>query len=74
MFMLFKQFLAMFASRLCCGGHFVHRKRDIEIINNTREGIIIFFSENRRERVFRGANSSPGCRARHLLAELMLPW
>ena len=38
----------------------------IEIINNTREGIIIFFSENKRERGDwgGGANSCPGCRAK----------
>ena len=45
----------------------------IEIINNTRGGIVIFFTDNKRERVYWGANSSPGCRARRLLAELMLP-
>ena len=45
----------------------------IEIINNTRESIVIFFTEKKRERVFWGANSSTGCRARRLLAELMLP-
>ena len=33
----------------------------------------IFFTEKKRERVFLGENSSPGCRARRLLAELMLP-
>ena len=47
--------------------------RIIEIINNTRGGIVIFFTDNKRERVYWGANSSPGCRARRLLAELMLP-
>ena len=55
---------------------FVSKPNDpepIEIINNTRGGIVIFFTENKRERVFWGANSSPGCRARRLLAELMLP-
>ena len=36
----------------------------IEIINNTRGGIVIFLTEKKRERVFWGANSSPGCRAR----------
>ena len=36
----------------------------IEIINNTREGIVIFFSENKRERGDWGANSSPGYRAK----------
>ena len=36
----------------------------IEIINNTREGIVIFFSENKRERGDWGANPSPGCRAK----------
>ena len=36
----------------------------IEIINNTREGIVIFFSENKRERGDWGANSCPGCRAK----------
>ena len=36
----------------------------IEIINNTRENIVIFFSENKRERGDWGANSSPGCRAK----------
>ena len=45
----------------------------IEIINNTRGGIVIFFTDNKRERVYWGANSSPGCRARRLLAELILP-
>ena len=45
----------------------------IEIINNTRGSIVIFFIENKRERVFWGANSSPGCRARRLLAELIVP-
>ena len=38
--------------------------RDIEIINNTREGIVIFFGENKRGRGDWGANSSPGCRAK----------
>ena len=47
--------------------------KTIEIINNTRGGIVIFFTDNKRERVYWGANSSPGCRARRLLAELMLP-
>ena len=50
--------------------------KTIEIINNTRGGIVIVFIENKRERVFflgGGANSSPGRRARRLLAELMLP-
>ena len=51
-----------------CDAEFV-----IEIINNTRGGIVIFFTDNKRERVYWGANSSPGCRARRLLAELMLP-
>ena len=53
----------------------IGRKRvsRIEIINNTRGGIVIFFTDNKRERVYWGANSSPGCRARRLLAELMLP-
>ena len=46
----------------------------IEIINNTRGGIVIFFTDNKRERVYWGANSSPGGRARRLLAELMLPY
>ena len=50
----------------------------IEIINNTRGGIVIFFTANKRERGFffrgGGANSSPGCRARRLLAELMLSY
>ena len=45
----------------------------IEIINYTRGGIVIFFTDNKRERVYWGANSSPGYRARRLLAELMLP-
>ena len=36
----------------------------LEIINNTREGIVIFFSENKRECGDWGANSSPGCRAK----------
>ena len=36
----------------------------IEIINNTRGGIVIFFSENKRECSDWGANSSPGCRAK----------
>ena len=35
----------------------------IEIINNTRGGIVIFFTDNKRERVYWGANPSPGCRA-----------
>ena len=48
-------------------------QQTIEIINNTRGGIVIFFTDNKRERVYWGANSSPGCRARRLLAELMLP-
>ena len=39
----------------------------------TRGGIVIFLIENKRERIFWGANSSPECRARRLLAELMLP-
>ena len=38
--------------------------KTIEIINNTREGIVIFFSENERERGDWGANPSPGCRAK----------
>ena len=46
---------------------------NIEIINNTRGGIVIFFTQNKRGRAFWGANSSPGCRARRLSAELMLP-
>ena len=50
-----------------------HPLTAIEIINNTRGGIVIFFTDNKRERVYWGANSSPGCRARRLLAELMLP-
>ena len=45
----------------------------IEIINNTREGIVIFFTEKKGNAFFGEANSSPGCRARRLLAELMLP-
>ena len=45
----------------------------IEIINNTRAGIVFFFTENKKERGDWGANSSPGCRARRLLAEPMLP-
>ena len=36
----------------------------IEIINNTREGIAMFFSENKRECGDWGANSSPGCRVK----------
>ena len=36
----------------------------IEIINNTRGGIVMFFTEKKRERVYWGASSSPGCRAR----------
>ena len=37
----------------------------IEIINNTRGGIVIFFSElNKRECGDWGANSSPGCRTK----------
>jgi len=35
-----------------------------EIINNTREGIVVCFSGNKRERGDWGANSSPGCRAK----------
>ena len=45
----------------------------IEIINNTRGGIVIFFTEKKGNAFIGGANSSPGCRARRLLAELMLP-
>ena len=42
-----------------------HRAIAIEIINNTRGGIVIFsFSENERECGDWGANSSPGCRAK----------
>ena len=39
-------------------------RETIEIINNTRGGIVIYFTDNKRERVYWEANSSPGCRAR----------
>ena len=41
-----------------------HTIRTIEIINNTRGGIVIFSSENKRERGDWGANSSSGYRAK----------
>ena len=41
-----------------CTRHF-HVLVDIEIINNTRGGIVIFFTDKKRERVYWGANQVP---------------
>ena len=55
--------LTNFRNLVCTAFH-VNVVWYIEIINNTREGIIIFFTENKRERGDWGANPSPGCRAK----------
>ena len=47
----------LYLSYVICDINLAYDVTVIEIINNTRGGIVIFFSENKRERVFGGGQT-----------------